>query len=169
MSDNPAEEKKSIFDAMPENPTLTESPWKPGSPCTFALFGKNQLITSIARLSEHGTLTIFPANPEVPAKDGWLIVKGGEGDDDLLIGGGGDDHFVFGPDFGEDRIIDFNLGTLARHDTLDLRGLGFASRAEVLAHTDGGGSAVIHAGDDSITLQGVSVAQLSAADHWLLL
>jgi hypothetical protein len=78
MSDNPAEEKKSIFDAMPENPTLTESPWKPGSPCTFALFGKNQLITSIARLSEHGTLTIFPANPEVPAKDGWLIVKGGE-------------------------------------------------------------------------------------------
>lgn len=96
------------------------------------------------------------------------VLVGGR-DDDLLIGGGGDDHFVFGPDFGEDRIIDFNLGTLARHDTLDLRGLGFASRAEVLAHTDGGGSAVIHAGDDSITLQGVSVAQLSAADHWLLL
>lgn len=96
------------------------------------------------------------------------VLLGGRGDD-LLIGGGGEDHFVFGPDFGDDRIIDFNPGTLARHDTLDLRGLGFASHAEVLAHTDGGGSAVIHAGDDSITLQGVSVAQLSAADHWLLL
>jgi hypothetical protein len=78
VSEKPSEEKKNIFDAMPENPALAESPWKPGSPCTFALFGKNQLITSITRLSEHGALTIFPANPEVPVKNGWLIVKGGE-------------------------------------------------------------------------------------------
>nr|AGC71933.1 hypothetical protein [uncultured bacterium A1Q1_fos_25] len=42
MSEKPSEEKKNIFDAMPENPALAESPWKPGSPCTFALFGKNQ-------------------------------------------------------------------------------------------------------------------------------
>lgn len=74
MSDKPTEEKKSIFDAMPENPVLVESPWKPGSPCTVALFGKNQLIKSIGRWSGHGTLMIFPANPEVPVKDGWFKV-----------------------------------------------------------------------------------------------
>ena len=101
-------------------------------------------------------------------------IRGGNGNDtviggsgnDILSGGSGDDVFVFRPGFGHDRIAspagsaDFQVGTAAHHDTLDLRSLGFASVQDVLNHTDPGANAVIHAGVDDITLIGVTKAQL---------
>ncbi len=101
-------------------------------------------------------------------------IRGGNGNDtviggsgnDILSGGSGDDVFVFRPGFGHDRIVspagstDFQVGTAAHHDTLDLRSLGFATVQDVLNHTDLGPNAVIHAGVDEITLVGVTKAQL---------
>ena len=69
MSEKPTEEKKSVFDAMPENPALCESPWFAGEPCVVALFGKRQVIEATGSWSGHGFLTIFPINPDVPAID----------------------------------------------------------------------------------------------------
>ena len=87
-------------------------------------------------------------------------LEGGAGND-RLTGGGGDDTFVFRPGFGHDTITDFNIGTAAGHDVLDLRGLGFTSVQDVLNHTDPGANAVIHAGIDDVTLQHVTKAQLA--------
>ncbi|MDN5000397.1 Calx-beta domain-containing protein [Bradyrhizobium sp. GCM10027634] len=101
-------------------------------------------------------------------------IRGGNGNDtliggsgnDILSGSGGDDVFVFRPGFGHDRIVspaggvDFQVGTAAHHDTLDLRGLGFANVQDVLNHTDPGANAVIHVGTDDITLVGVTKVQL---------
>ncbi len=105
-------------------------------------------------------------------------LKGGGGADtldgsagnDKLTGGAGNDTFVFTAfGFGKDIITDFQVGTKANHDTLDLRGLGFKSVADVLGHTDAGTNAVIHVGVDTITLQGVSIAQLQAHPYDFLL
>jgi Ca2+-binding RTX toxin-like protein len=91
-------------------------------------------------------------------------ITGGTGDD-RMTGGLGDDIFVFRPNFGHDTITDFAVGDLNHHDTLDLRGLGFASAFDVLnKYTDGGPNAVIHAptGDDTITLLNVSRTMLAS-------
>jgi len=68
---------------------------------------------------------------------------------------------VFRPGFGHDHITDFNVGTPANHDVLNLRGLGFSSIQDVLNHTDASSSAVIHAGHDDVTLTGVNKALLT--------
>jgi spore coat protein A, manganese oxidase len=90
---------------------------------------------------------------------------GGAGNDSLT-GGTGNDTFVFANGFGNDRITDFTTGTALAHDTIDLRGLGFASFTEVQLHitNDALGYAVIHTGIDDITLSGVAKAQLQVWD-----
>ena len=64
--------------------------------------------------------------------------------------------------------MDFKVGTTAHHDTLDLRGLGFASAADVLKNTDTGPNAVIHVGTDSITLLSVDKNTLAAHPYSLM-
>jgi Ca2+-binding RTX toxin-like protein len=68
--------------------------------------------------------------------DDWImgdakanVIAGGEGDD-WLAGGGGADTFVFAAKGGNDFINDFDV----LDDTLDLRGLGYASKEDVLSH-----------------------------------
>lgn len=98
-------------------------------------------------------------------------ITGGAGND-TVTGGAGGDTFVFRPGFGSDVITDFQVGgatASAVHDVLDLHGLGFTSIADVLNHTDAGASALIHAGTDTITLQGVTKAQLAAHQFDILL
>jgi spore coat protein A, manganese oxidase len=90
-------------------------------------------------------------------------LNGGAGDD-ILTGGTGNDLFIFTNQFGHDVISDFAVGTALAHDTLDLRGLGFTSFADVLVHTDAGQNAVIHAGLYDVTLTGVSAALLQPWD-----
>jgi Ca2+-binding RTX toxin-like protein len=91
---------------------------------------------------------------------------GGLGND-RLSGGGGKDTFVFAPGFGSDTITDFQLGTSAagNHDILDLHALLFASPTDFFAHIDAGANAVIHSGADTITIQGVTKAQLMARPY----
>jgi Ca2+-binding RTX toxin-like protein len=99
-------------------------------------------------------------NDVIVGGNGADVLIGGAGND-RLSGRAGDDIFVFRLGFGHDTIIDFNIGDAVHHDTLDLRGLGFESLADVLDHTDFGRNAVIHAGADDITLFGVTYALLS--------
>jgi serralysin len=97
-------------------------------------------------------------------------LRAGAGDDTLLGGGGDDvlhgeagaDLFVFDPGMGFDRVVDFQPGT----DRLQLRGLGVASFAQLMAATaDGNEGAVIELGNGQrLLLQGVSEARLGAAD-----
>jgi len=104
-------------------------------------------------------------------------IRGGNSDDtiiggagnDTLTGGGGNDTFVFRAGFGRDVITDFQVGSSAKHDVLDLHGLGFKSVQDVLNHTDLGVNAVIHAGGDTITLHGVTEAQLAAHPFIILI
>jgi Ca2+-binding RTX toxin-like protein len=93
----------------------------------------------------------------------------GEAGNDTLTGGNGNDTFVFRAGFGNDTITDFQVGTAANHDTLDLRGLGFTSVADLLSHTDAGANALIHAGTETVTLQGVTKAQLQSHAFDLLI
>ena len=102
-------------------------------------------------------------NDQMHGDDGDDIMIGGTGNDDIN-GGAGNDLFVFAGSFGQDRIYGFAPGT-GSEDRILLTGLGFASFADVLAHTTLGGSgAVINVSGDTITLIGVSVASLAADD-----
>jgi Ca2+-binding RTX toxin-like protein len=113
----------------------------------------------------YGDAAIFGSR----AQGGDDRLNGGTGDD-TLFGGGGHDLFSFSASSGHDTVRDFDpasLGGANAPDTIDLRGLGFASFGDVLAATNdnGSGFAVItlSAGND-ITLNGVAKADLTAPD-----
>jgi autotransporter passenger strand-loop-strand repeat protein len=86
--------------------------------------------------------------------------------DDVMTGDGPSERFVFSPHFGQDEITDFNVAG-AGHDVVDLSNTRFSSLVEVLQHTTMSfGSATIHLNPhDSITLDGVTKAQLKAHPH----
>ena len=117
-------------------------------------------------------LTGNTANNTLSGGGGNDTIEGGAGNDKLIGGSGnGSDTFVFRSGFGKDMVTDFQIGTTAalNHDTLDLRAFGFNSVADVLSHTDPGADAVIHIGADTITLQGVTKAQLQSHAFDLLI
>jgi Ca2+-binding RTX toxin-like protein len=122
---------------------------------------------SIAGNNNGGILNGNAGNDVIRGGSGEDVVIGGPGFDRLTTGLG-DDALVFRPGFGNDVVTDFNVGTSDHHDTLDLRGLGFANVEDVFAHTDGGPSAVIHAGADQVTLLNVTKAQLMSHDYDIL-
>ena len=56
----------------------------------------------------------------------------GRGGDDVLIGGTGRDNFIFGAEFGDDEIIDFDAGSGG--DVLTLAGLGVSSFSDLTSY-----------------------------------
>lgn len=101
-------------------------------------------------------------NDRIEGGRGRDIIDGGAGND-RLEGGGGGDAFIFGDDFGDDVITDFNA--FSRNEVVDLTGgdFGFDSFGD-LSHaiSQDGGNAVIDLGaDGSITLLGVQIADLN--------
>jgi VCBS repeat-containing protein len=90
------------------------------------------------------------------AGNGDTVLIGGDGD--TLIAGRGEDTFVFRPNFGTNTITNFNV----HRDTLQFDDSAFHSVRDILAHTtDSPGGAVISDGHgDSVTLVGVTAAQL---------
>jgi Ca2+-binding RTX toxin-like protein len=101
-------------------------------------------------------------NDIIKVGNGADTLIGGAGDD-TLTGGNGPDLFVFAAGFGKDIIADFKPMV----DVIQFDSAVFPNFAAVQSHIadNGTGSAVITAsGSDTITLQGVSLAQLGAPD-----
>jgi Ca2+-binding RTX toxin-like protein len=85
----------------------------------------------------------------------------GGGGDDSLRGGAGRDTFVFSSGFGNDTLYDFTAG----FDSIDLSSLNFGTYASLLSGTaDVSGDAVITLSGNTITLSGVTKAQLQEGD-----
>lgn len=113
--------------------------------------------------------SILGADEVVVGGDGADILVGEQGDD-LLLGGSGNDVFafedrVFGND-GADTIGDFLAG-IEIGDVVLLQDFGWSNFAQVLAATSdsAGGNAVVQLPDGaSITILGVSAAQLAPDD-----
>jgi VCBS repeat-containing protein len=93
----------------------------------------------------------------VGGRNGDVLI-GGSGD--KLTGGGGPDTFVFRPDFGANTITDFNVN----NNAIQFDNSIFASISDILKHTaDTAHGAVISDGHgDTVTLPGVTLAQLQA-------
>lgn len=88
------------------------------------------------------------------------ILNGGTGDDSLY-GGAGRDTFTFSASFGNDTINDFTLG----FDSINLEALSVADFNALLANTaDVSGNAVITLSGNTITLTGITKAQLLQGD-----
>src|SRR5262249_40963463 len=102
-------------------------------------------------------------NDIIQGNAGKDVLIGGAGND-KLSGGADNDTFVFQLGFGKDAVLDLAVG-----DTLDLRGLGFTSLADLVNHIDEGPNAVIHVGLDDITLTKVTKELLSTGVYDILL
>jgi Ca2+-binding RTX toxin-like protein len=89
-------------------------------------------------------------------------LEGGAGDD-VLGGGAGADAFGFDDGFGNDLIIGFQIGTDVLQIAANINGSGVADPSDLLTSisSDGFGNAVITLGSDTITLQGISEADLA--------
>jgi serralysin len=89
----------------------------------------------------------------------------GAAGNDTLYGNAGADSFVFDAAFGRDTITDF-AATGAGHDMINFSTSMFASYAAVRSHMAQVGPNVVitHDGSNAITLKGVKLASLSAAD-----
>lgn len=91
------------------------------------------------------------------------VLDGGT-DDDVLIGGSGFDTYVFGENSGVDAIMGFNTA----EDTIDLSGANISS-LDGRVTEDANGNAVIDLGDgNSVTVAGVSAADLLANGNFVL-
>lgn len=87
-------------------------------------------------------------------------LNGGAGDDSLR-GGSGRDTFAFSSGFGNDTLYDFTVG----FDSIDLTSLNFGTYTSLLSNTaDVSGDAVITLSGNTITLDGVTKAQLQESD-----
>ncbi|KZD09875.1 5'-nucleotidase C-terminal domain-containing protein [Oceanibaculum pacificum] len=114
------------------------------------------------------------ANEELHAGKGHDSVDGGAGDDliwgglgrDTLTGGDGADTFFFEDTNNEDVVTDFEAGVDVLSFTANINGSGVASAADLLdlAVASGGNVVIDFGGGNSITLQGVALADLSVAD-----
>jgi Ca2+-binding RTX toxin-like protein len=89
----------------------------------------------------------------------------GGGGADILTGGGGDDTFVFSASYGSDVITDFTAGGTI--DEIDLSGYSsYHQLSDVLrsASQVGANTVVAFGAGNSLTLQNVSMASLTASD-----
>jgi serralysin len=90
----------------------------------------------------------------------------GSAADDLFIGGASADRYACGPQSGHDIIADF-AATGTAHDVIALAGIaGIGSFADVLGHASTVGTGVVIAfdADNSLTLNRVTLASLTASD-----
>lgn len=128
------------------------------------------------------TLNGGKGNDALNGGKGNDVLKGGEGTDtlgggsgadrlvggdgnDILTGGGGEDVFVFGNDFGRDRIEDFDARS-------DLEQIDFSGNSEIIKFNDliknhaeqVGDDVVITEGSNRLTLVDVDIADLNGLE-----
>ena len=102
------------------------------------------------------------------------LLNGGSGNDrldggtgnDRLTGGLSDDTYVFKAGYGADAIVGFVAGAANLVEHIELSGLGVSTFAAVQALTSNvGANAVINfGGGDTLTIEGVLTAALTADD-----
>lgn len=98
-------------------------------------------------------------NDRLNGSTGNDVFVGGKGED-TLVSGGGKDTFVFNGEFGNDRVLGYQAD-----DKLVFMGVeGAAQAPDYLQHaTTVGSDTVLSFGDNSVTLIGVSLENLAAA------
>jgi Ca2+-binding RTX toxin-like protein len=119
-------------------------------------------------------------NDELHGEDGNDQLAGGTGADtleggagnDRMDGGSGPDTFVFGADFGSDRITGFDANPTGGQDLIDLSDFGFveADFALNVAITDIGADTLVTIGgeaDQVIRLVGIGNSALITADDFI--
>lgn len=99
-------------------------------------------------------------------------IEGGAGDDILTGGGangGSSDSFVYRLGFGHDRITDFQSGDHGARDDLIFDDDLFADFADIMAHAAqvGGNVVITHDADNSITLEGVVLSELTEGNFYI--
>jgi fibronectin-binding autotransporter adhesin len=140
-----------------------------GANLDFLEPGDTLTITYQARISDgHGSSGLQPLTITIDG-EGSPVVNGTAQNDTFndvggavtIFGKGGSDSFVFNPHFGSATIADFDVS----RDTLVLDHSLFGPTArDVLgsAHASGHDTILIDAAHDTITLKGVTIAQLTA-------
>ena len=101
--------------------------------------------------------TVGAGNDTIKAGAGDDIIIGGTGND-TMNGDAGNDIFIFGAEFGNDRVNGFDANPSGGQDRLDISALGitaatFASNVNI---TDLGSDTRVQIGADSILLVGVT-------------
>jgi VCBS repeat-containing protein len=101
------------------------------------------------------------------------VLDGGAGND-RMEGGGGSDSFVFKPDFGKDRITNFDVNPAGGQDFLDISAFGItnADFRERVAIADVGADTLVTIDGDpnqTIRLVGIGNASTVSVDDFLLL
>ena len=126
--------------------------------------GHNMLNSGSGNDAVYGGL----GNDTVYGGAGHDLIYGNDGNDrlvaqsgnDILVGGAGNDSFVFEMNGGRDRLDDWQNGT----DRMVIYGGTAYDSISDLSITSVSGNAVVSFGGTTITLVGVSVAQLDASD-----
>jgi probable HAF family extracellular repeat protein len=157
----------SIFDGtqlLGEVTAAANGTWNFNTKATLGLHTYTETLIDGAGVTSASTgVTLF-------SPTGAQTLQGGTGNDvligapnDILQGNAGNDTFVFNKSFGQETVADFNVNqdvlafnhTLFAHDTA----------AQVLSqtHDSSAGAVIVVHSHDSITLLGVTVAQLQAA------
>ena len=88
----------------------------------------------------------------------------GRGGNDVLIGGTGRDNFIFGADFGDDEIIDFDAGSGG--DVLTFAGLGVSSFSDLSSYyiESGAGTTFSFGSEETLLLANVAFSTLDAGN-----
>jgi Ca2+-binding RTX toxin-like protein len=135
-----------------------------GSVENLVLTGKANLDATGNALANH--LTGNSGDNTIRGAAGNDTETGGKGND-AMFGGAGADHFIFDTGDGKDTIGDFTTKG-SDHDVVDLRHVsGLSDFADLKAHhmTSHSGDVIIDTGHgDTITLDGVTIKDLAAAD-----
>jgi uncharacterized repeat protein (TIGR03803 family) len=113
--------------------------------------------------------TISSAGVTLYAQSAKQSLQGGSGNDvligkpnDTLAGGGGSDTFVFNPNFGKNVISDFNVSQDVLRFDHTLFSNATASQVLSQTHDTSAGAVIVVDANDTVTLTGVSVAQLQS-------
>ena len=142
------------------NLTLQGSPQDTGAAGTDTFFNFENLTGSAYNDSLAGS----PGPNVLTGLGGNDVLNGGPGSDSLT-GNQGADTFYFNAGFGTDAVTDFTA-TGSGHDVIDFAATLFPNYATLSSQMTQVGSAVVitYDGSDTVTLIGVKLASLSAAD-----
>lgn len=105
-----------------------------------------------------GVLDGSAGNDVIVGGNGPDFLIGGPGD--LLSGGNGSDTFLFRPNFGGNKILDFDV----KNEVIQFDKSIFSNVGDILNHTTNtaAGAMITDANGDTVTLVGVTVSQLQA-------